>query len=384
MEKQSKLRKIRLYPPSNTIHNFYKVLLTNPPENYKFEKIDQEKKLMFYLKEWSFLKKLYKIFIKITKKDLYNKIMFTPPKGDFDILFSMGVLYFGNKPWVLDILDHPISLTGYNYNLFIKNKEDIEKKLLDKNCKAIICENQEILKIMKKYFSKKVLNKIYFLNPAIKQNDFKKRNKENFQILFMGSISNSEDFLIKGGLDVLRIFTQLIKKYPNLKLLVKCKVPEKIKKQYFHKNIKFIEEIISYEEIQKIYSSSDILLMPGHTYFLMAFLESMSYGVPIVALDTYAVKDYVIDKKTGFLIKPSKNFPYDDPFYPANVRNKEFIDAIFKGDEKVVNDLASKVELLIKNPEFKQKLSQNTRKQFKTKFSISKRNKVLKKILDKI
>lgn len=384
MAKQSKSRNIRLYPPSNVIHNFYRVSLSNPPENYKFEKIDQEKKLMFYLKKWSFLKKLYKIFIKITKKDLYNKIMFTSPKGDFDIIFSMGVLYSGDKPWVLDILDHPSSLTGYNYDFFVKNKENIERKLSDKNCKAIICENREILKLMKKYFSKKVLDKIYFLNPAIKQNDFKKINKKDFQILFMGSIVNPKDFLIKGGLDVLRVFNQLIKKYPNLKLVVKCKVPEKIKKQYFHKNIRFIEEIVSYEEVQKIYSSSDILLMPGHTYVLMAFLESMSYGLPIVALDTYAVKDYVIDKKTGFLVKPSRNFPYDDPFYPANVRNKKFIGAILKGDKKIVNDLANKVELLIKNPELKRKLSQNARKQFKAKFSINKRNKALKRIFDKI
>jgi len=384
MAKQPRSRIIRLYPSSNTIHNFYKVLLSNPPKNYKFEKIDQEKKLMFYLKELGFLKKLYKIFIKITKKDLYNKIMFAPPKGNFDIVFSMGVLYFGNKPWVLDILDNPFSLTGYNYDLFIQNKENIEKRLLNKNCKAIICENHEILKIMKKYFSKKVLNKIYFLNPAIKKNDFKKINKKDFQILFMGSISNPEDFLTKGGLDVLRVFNQLIKKYPDLKLVVKCKVPEKIKKQYFHKNIRFIEKIISYEEVQKIYSSSDILLMPGHCYCLMASLESISSGLPIVALDTYAVKEYVIDKKTGFLIKPSRNFPYDNPFYPANVRSKEFIDSILKGDEKVVNDLTNKVELLIKNPKLKQKLSQNTIKQFKAKFSISKRNKALKRILDKI
>ena len=66
------------------------------------------------------------------------------------------------------------------------------------------------------------------------------------------------------------------------------------------------------------------------------------------------------------------------------MRSKEFIDSILKGDEKVVNDLTNKVELLIKNPKLKQKFSQNTIKQFKAKFSISKRNKALKRILDKI
>lgn len=385
IKNRKQIKKIQFYPSIYKLHTAYKSLLTNPPEGYKFLDTYDPKYLTRKFKGCKILKKIYRLLTKLLQRDLSQKIIKKQRiSEEGDLIFSTGVLYYGNKPWVLDIIDCPYSLAGYNYNIFFKNKDRIEKKLLEDNCIAVICANESSISFMKKHFSTKLFKKTILIHPGIKvfKMNKKKKGKNYFQILFMGSLNNPDDFLIKGGLETLETFKKLSEKYSNIKLIMKCKLPKGVREKYSMKNMVFIEEILPYEKVLKLYLDSDILLMPGHCYFLMAFLESMSFGLPIVALDTYAVKDYVIDKKTGFLIKPSKNFPYANPFYPTNLRNKEFINSILRGDTNIVNDLANKVELLIKNPKLKQKLGKEGKRIAETKFSIKKRNDKLKKIFD--
>ena len=116
----------------------------------------------------------------------------------------------------------------------------------------------------------------------------------------------------------------------------------------------------------------------------MSWLESMSHGLPIIALNTYASEDYIKNNLNGFLINPSKNIPYNDPSYPVNVRKPEFIAAIKKPDNQVISDLCSAFERLINNPELISRIRVNNLLLIQEKFSIEKRNEGLKKLLDSI
>ncbi len=392
MIKENKKRSL-FYPSIYPLHSAYKTFLSNPPKGYFFNKnpINKRYRFIFFVKKIYILKIIYKLFRNIFKIDILQNILHKESnigKENYDFIFSTGSIYYRDSSWVLDIIDNPFCLTGYNYNIFIKNRKKIEKKLLKNNCKAIICSHETSYNFFKKNFPKKILKKTVLIRPGVKFNyidNLKRINKKNeFQMLFMGSTNNPNDFFIKGGLEALECFKTLRKKYKNVKLIVRCAVPKNVKKQYSLKNIIFIEERISFEDLQNLYLDSDVLLMPGHTYFLMAFLEAMSFGLPIIALDTYAVKDYLEDNKNAFLIKPSKNIPYNDPSYPTNIRSKKFINTIKKIDKRVINDLSEKIEILINNPSLKEKMSKESLKIVKTKFSIQKRNKELKKLFDKI
>lgn len=113
-------------------------------------------------------------------------------------------------------------------------------------------------------------------------------------------------------------------------------------------------------------------------------LEAMSYGLPIVALDSYAFSDYVIDDYNGFLIKKSQNIRgYTEPSYPCNVRSKKFLAEIKNIDKKVIDELCNKVTLLIDNKSLREKYGKNSRKLISTRFSIKLRNTKLKNIFDK-
>ncbi len=385
---EPKIKKIFLYPQEFSLHSAYKTLLSNPPEGYNFIYTYNEKSVFEKFKNYSLLKKLYRFIVNLSGIDISQKIIkLHSVSEDTDLVFSMGVIYDGSKPWIIDILDNPYSLAGYNYPLFIKNKKEIEKKLLNKNCKAIICANESSVELMKKHFSKRLMKKVNLLRPAVElpKNIPEKKQKETFQILFMGSTKNPEDFYIKGGLETIECFNKLSKKYSHLRLIIRCSVPSEVKEQISgNNNIRFIESRISDEELDNLYNSSDILSCPSHIYMLMSWLESMSHGLPIIALNTYASEDYIKNNLNGFLINPSKNIPYNDPSYPVNVRKPEFIAAIKKPDNQVISDLCSAFERLINNPELISRIRVNNLLLIQEKFSIEKRNEGLKKLLDSI
>ncbi|PKP59870.1 MAG: hypothetical protein CVT88_04395 [Candidatus Altiarchaeales archaeon HGW-Altiarchaeales-1] len=82
-------------------------------------------------------------------------------------------------------------------------------------------------------------------------------------------------------------------------------------KKYYEKlanktsnNIKFLGKI-PHEELPKFYSELDFLIFPSvvETQGLVA-LESMACGTPVIGADALALKETIIDGKTGYLYKP--------------------------------------------------------------------------------
>ncbi|MDI6730897.1 MAG: glycosyltransferase [Candidatus Altarchaeum sp.] len=82
-------------------------------------------------------------------------------------------------------------------------------------------------------------------------------------------------------------------------------------KKYYNKladkisnNIKFSGRI-PHEELPKFYSSLDFLVFPSvvETQGLVA-LESMACGTPVIGADALALKETIINGKTGYLYKP--------------------------------------------------------------------------------
>ncbi|MDO8460653.1 MAG: glycosyltransferase family 4 protein [Nanoarchaeota archaeon] len=381
-------KKVLIYPPSFKLHTAYKSLISNPPKGYDLIVKNETRKQKFlnYLKNYKIAKIIYSLFLKIFKTTKILELSSSiKESSDIDLVFSTGYIYSGRKSYVIDIIDNIYCLAGYNYDLFIHNLENIKKSLLDNNCKKIICVNKASLISMKNYFPEGILKKTVLIYPAIKPIDFKKIKHDKFRMLFMGSINNPDDFGFKGGLNALEIFEEISKKYENVELVIRSKVPSFLRERILsNPKIVLMEKDIKVEEVRNIYLSSDILLCPAHTYIgLMTLLESMSFKLPIVALDTYATREFVRNGFNGFIIKKSEKIKsYFHPSYPTNVRSKEFISEIRNVDKSIIRKLVDKVELLINNPKLVEKMGENGRKLIDTKFSIDVRKKKLGKIFD--
>ncbi len=381
------LKRIQLYPSNFNPHTGFNSLLKHPPRGYSFLPVKQNFKtsLIYKLYSLPFLKRIYRSVL--SRKTAFFHDFSARSKVDesAELVLSLGYIYSGDKPWILYILDSPLCITGHNYQLFMKNKNKIESALLSSNCRKIICENPSSLEIIKKYFSPKIIRKTAVVRQGIEETNFtrKKKKSKEVTLLFLGSINNPADFYVKGGLYVIETFKKI--KDKNVRLIIRCKLPEEIREKVKNiPGITIIEQEISRGDLENLYKRADIFFQPAHIYVLMAIMEAMSYSLPIVNLDTYAVKDYVKNGYNGFSIPKSESIKeYYSPAYPGNIKSDSFLEAMKKADTEVINALKDKIQKLIENPALRLKIGSNSCKLIKNKFSIKRRNLALKKIFDK-
>lgn len=382
-------RKIYIYHLTPRMHSSMKLMIEHPPEGYEFILAENKMKKRFLqfalnakLMRWLYRKIVKKI---INPLKVYDTMYSAKIPPGMDIIFSASGTLDIQSPYIIEILDSPYMLSGNDYHIFMKNKIEIEKKLLSPFCKRIIIVNETSQKLMRKYFGKEVMQKTVLIPAAIQEQKFKKRyKKKGIQLIFVGSMVNPDDFEIKGGLETLEVFKKLSQEIPGMTLIMLGKVPEYAKERYKDvKDIRIIEEYLPWDVRKKIYLETDICMNPGHIYPLMATLETMSFGIPIIMLDTYGVRDYLKPGVNSFLVQPSKHIRgYGAVEYPCNIRTPEFIRDIKQIDEAVIEQIYQSAKKLIKNPALRKKMGEYSRRLVREKFSLTLRNKKLKEVFD--
>lgn len=388
-------KKILIYSKKPDLHSLYSVLEENPPKGYKIV-LPKVKKGKIYqkLSKIKFAKFLYRILKRTGKDPIVSEALNSKKdliSSDISLLFSPGKLFLGEiPPYVIEIVDKPTALAGNDYKLFKKNRNFIRKQLEAPNCKKILCWNKGCKRDFEKEFNSSVINRklevIYLSKPLSKKNFKKNYDSKKINLLFVGSINNPDDFLIKGGIETLETFRILSEKHSNLHLYVKCTVPFSIKKRYKNlSNLHIIEGIISKEQLNSLYEKADIFMTPSHNLNAFAPLEAMEYKLPLIGINTWAVEEVIQNNENGFLVEKSKKIPYVDKKIHLDIRNPSFLKSLKKVDQDLINRLVNKTEILIKNPELRRKMGESGRKLVeKGKFAYSIRIRKLQNIFDEI
>ncbi|MDO8460027.1 MAG: glycosyltransferase family 4 protein [Nanoarchaeota archaeon] len=382
-------KKVQIYPFIETLHGIQKTLVTHPPEGYVFIGAPRSSfsKVVARSTHSKLIRFLYHQFLKVFKT---TKIIDAAQKAP--ILEEADLVYGGihnniSKPWVAYLFDHPTCISGNNYDLFIKNKPKIEQAFLADQCKKILVANEAHIEFMKQVFSQGVLDKVEIVRPAYEAVDFKRTyKKKKVKIIFMGSINIPQDVYIKGGREVIKVF-KILSKRNDVELVMRCIVPEELKPQLKEiKNLTLLEDTLPFSEILDLYKTADIVFMPGHNYSVSTFIESMAFSLPIVAMNTYSVEDFVKDKYTGIIVKRSDKVKgYTNKAYPTYIRSDEFMNDIKTyEDPELIKRLVKALEKLIDNPSLRKELSENARKEFLEKYTIEVRNSQIKKVFDEI
>ena len=287
-------------------------------------------------------------------------------------------------------LEFVTQLAGYNYNHFKRFRGLIEKNLESDNCKKIICWTEAGKKtVLFNMNSFKFKHKVEVVHLAVKKkNLIKTFNNEKIKLLFVGSANIPGEFEYKGGREVLEAFRLLQKKYENLELVIRSDIPLELKDRYIRKmkNVKVIEGIVPWEQLEQEFKTADIFLFPSHATPGLAILDAMSYELPIVTTDLWANPEMVEDGKTGFIIKKSRliNY-YRGNFIPSwsHYPTSKFMKEIKVIDPNVVTELAEKTSILIENESLRRKMGKAGKKKIDDgPFSILSRNAKLKTILD--
>ena len=364
MEKGMENKKIKVYlqyPWKFPDSPYYKYLINCPPKSISFDNAKKKggaitNRRFFWL--LIILKRKIRKLVKVMNIVIPNARL--SPVGNYDLIHCCHCLSKNtNKPWVADI--EMMGSFSMPFDQRSKTLEKVGKYLRSKNCKKILPWTKSIEKDILQSFPrfKEKIEVVYPAVPEIK--NLKKPKNKNIKIIFIARY-----FGLKGGEVALEVLERLRKKY-NIEGIVVSDVPEKIKLKY--PKIK-IHGLVSQKELFKIMTSSDIFLYPSlMDTFGFSLLEAMSFGLPIITVDTNwtkSRKEIVEDGKNGFI------FDIKEKMYSGELRRDK---------EIVIRKLVENTSKLINDRNLREKMSKECIKTIKEgKFSMKNRNEKLDRI----
>jgi glycosyltransferase involved in cell wall biosynthesis len=132
-------------------------------------------------------------------------------------------------------------------------------------------------------------------------------NKDDQVILFFGYVRNYK------GLDILlKAFPKILQKFPNTYLLVVGEFYDNpnsyfklIEELNIRERVKVINQFVPNEEVAKYYLASDVVVLPYRSATQSGILN-VAYGFnkPVIVTNVGGLAEFVIEGKTGFVIKP--------------------------------------------------------------------------------
>ncbi len=287
-------------------------------------------------------------------------------------------------------------LVGRNIWQFRNFRYLVERAFSAPNCRGVItwCEPAKRA-IIENLDSKSFRHKIHVVPLAVRPKDFvKEYHDEKVNLLFVGSVNTpypGYDFLDKSGIEMLEAFGRLTREFDFVNLTIRANVPMEIRYKYRNlPNLRIINRFISKEELASEYMSADILLQPNHITPFGAFLEGMSYELPVVTRDASLNSEIVKDGLDGFVVPGGEriNYFWDGNGFrdiPIGVTPKawEFQKALRRVDPVFVDNLSERIRFLVENPGARRRMGRYGRSEVERgTFSIANRNIKLKKIFD--
>lgn len=375
-------------------HSLYKELIRCPPEGYEFisrpgawDKLSEAaRSIDSPLAPHRVINRIMPVGLTKAYLERFRRI----PK-DTALTYSAGHLVFRKEPWVVT-LETVVQFAGptnqpHTIRHLRRYKPLIERVLRTEYCKKILPWTDAGRKtILWNLDCKGFEDKIELVHLSVPKKDFiKQYNGDVIRLLFVGSVNIPKDFEMKGGKEVLAAFSHLCKQYHNLELVVRSWVPIHIKEKYkYLENVRVIDEIIPWEQVEQEFKSADIFLHPSHNTPGLVILDAMSYELPVITTDVWGNPELVEDGETGFLIKKSESVPYYIDNFISNWNAPECLKIIKNTtDPRVVEELVDKTSILIENEELRRRMGKAGRREIEIgKYSMEKRNEQLKRIFD--
>lgn len=358
---EKKIKVYLQYPWKFPDSPYYKYLIDCPPRGVEYLNTEKQKGVITNKNFFWFSNFLKRNIRRWTGKlNLAIPNAHLSPEGDYDLIHCAHCLSKNkNKPWVAD-------MEGA-WSMFIsgeKKKSGIRKvkeTLSSKNCKKIMPWTEATKnEILEKF--PEIDDKLEVIYPAIPEKYIVKKSAKKIYLIFSGRY-----FYHKGGLHAIEVIDRLTKKYKNVYGIVNSETPKEILDNYSkNKKIKFYG-LISQEELFKLYSKSHLLIYPGYSdSFGFAYLEAMSFGMPIITVDGFARREIVDEGKNGFVVGRG---------------TRSHAELCYNIDKRIVDEMVKKASLLMENKKLRERMSGNCLKEIRSgKFSIKERNKKLNQI----
>lgn len=309
-----------------------------------------------------------------------------------DLIYSYNHLVHRKTPWVLFAEWFQVVI-GRDIRLFPIFKRYAERFMKSDNCKAITTWSESARQsILANYDTKSYCEKIHIIPLAVPPRRIKRTyNSDRVRLLFVGSPDASDDFYIKGGLDLLAAYEILCGVHKNVDLVVRAKVPTEVKKSYANlRNLRFIDEPITWDDLEKEFTAADIFVQPTHDTPFGAFLDAMSYGLPVITRRAHLNQEIVSDGKEGYLVDGQRKVKYFCDIgklrmvpVTSTLYRRHFMNEIAIVDKAFVRNYVEKLEVLIEDEHLRRQMGWNAKEAVEFgRFSLTERNNKLKKVFD--
>lgn len=374
------------------MHSLYRELVGCPPPGYEFVSSPRSLDRIFQLASrvrfsYALEQRLLSPHVPLVlAKSYLERYLKKPPPGTA-LTYACEHLVFRDEDWVVG-LGGATELVGGAGRHVRRFKELIEGRLASHRCKGIICYYAAAKRSLEVGLDcTRFANKLFVVPFAVRSKQFRKSHEHpGVRLLFVGSINIPGQFEIKGGKEAVEAFCLLSQRYEGLEMVVRSDMPPALKKRYQGiPNLRIIDRLLSREELEREFLAADIFLLPAHCTVGMAMLDAMSYELPVVTTDVYANPEIVQDGVTGFLVRHAEKVPfYDEKGLPVSMFTPTFSHAIRNTDRRLVGDVDRKTSILIENPDLRKRMGAAGRREIEEgRFSIARRNRQLKEILDR-
>jgi glycosyltransferase involved in cell wall biosynthesis len=360
MEKKE-LRTCLQYPWKFPDSPYYKYLIDSPPKGIKYINAEKQNGPITNRTKFWILTRL-KVNIRKWTNWLNLPIVNswkTKTLENYDLIHCAHCLSKNkNKPWVADMESvWSMWVSGRNTKI---GRQKVKKIITSTNCKKIMPWTNHTKKEILRIFPD-LGDKVEIVYPALPLPGISKKKNKPFTVLFIG-----RDFRLKGGRIALEVFKMLKDKDPKIRAIFISRYPKGIEADY--PGIEF-HDLLPQKKIYSILSESDIFLYPSlMDTFGFSILEAMSFGVPAVCLETEttaAIREIVEDDKTGKIINTRCTFDSQSG----------------KNLSITANNILKEISNLRNNKKKLEEMGQACLKEISHgKFSISERNKKLKRI----
>jgi glycosyltransferase involved in cell wall biosynthesis len=289
----------------------------------------------------------------------------------FNYIYSWGKIPLRGDYFIE--IDNPYCLTYYNNLAFKLYKPFIRYKLLQENCKKIVAISNTVKEHLIFEFGPSLRKKISVLYPYMEEQKSRRKKYNKVRLLFVGL-----DFERKGGKELLEAMKILGDEYHLT--IIGCTPKTDLD------NVSVLGKIPRSEIYEKHYSDSDIFVFPTfHESLGVVALEALSFGLPIITTNSYALPEIIIHKKTGYII----NHPYEriekigkieiinniqksisayNLFLSKQKQNFDFVNEIAHSIKEISNNLVT--------------YNNNVRKDFKKRFDAPVWKETFRKIIE--
>lgn len=301
-----------------------------------------------------------------------------------DILFTYGCLLLTNRPYCTYIengaalfnydpviLKNPIAQFWFSF--LIRLPQCKRLIFMSETAKKSLLASTRFSESTKRVIEKKSIQIYPFVKAP--QNISPKKYTGSIKLLFTGI------YYVKGGRELVNAFEKIRKNHQNISLTIVTPLHMLLAEDRGHigsiPSITLLDAAFSSEEMEDLYRTHDIFMFPTfRDTFGLVLIEAISFGMPVIATDQYAVTEMAISEYNAFIFPNHPLLDYNPDtkeMYGKLYDAKTFYTTLFAAEKNgkmrdIETFIFQSISQFLEHPELLEQYSKNSLELYNKKF----------------